>query len=69
MMVKEVKYRDVERTMIDAGWQVLRTSGSHEIWVGPDGKEKLSIPRHDKVTAGVVRQIIKTLPHTPDNWR
>lgn len=69
-MVKEVKYRDIERFLIDAGWVVVRQSGSHIYWVSPDGTGRLSIPPHKgKVSPGVVRQIIKTLPDAPDSWR
>ena len=69
-MVKEVKYRHVKRFLIDSGWRVLRTSASHEIWGGPNGTDRLSIPRHgDKVSPGVVRQIITALPNSPTQWR
>jgi predicted RNA binding protein YcfA (HicA-like mRNA interferase family) len=26
------KYRDVRRALRDAGWEVLRQRGSHEVW-------------------------------------
>jgi predicted RNA binding protein YcfA (HicA-like mRNA interferase family) len=32
------KYRDVKRALRNAGWDLLRTAGSHEIWAHPDGK-------------------------------
>ena len=69
-MVNEVKYRDVERFLREASWTVARQSGSHILWVSPDRTERLSIPPHGgKVSPGVVRQIIKTVPDTPKNWR
>jgi predicted RNA binding protein YcfA (HicA-like mRNA interferase family) len=69
-MVNEVKYRDIERFLSNAGWTVTRQTGSHIMWTSPDGKQRLSIPPHKgKVSPGVVRQIMKTLPDTPDNWR
>lgn len=69
-MVKEVKYRDVQRFLVDSGWRLLRTSASHEIWGGPNPGERLSIPKHGgKVSPGVIRQVIKVVPNTPDNWR
>jgi predicted RNA binding protein YcfA (HicA-like mRNA interferase family) len=32
------KYRDVKRALRAAGWERLRTAGSHEIWAHPDGR-------------------------------
>jgi predicted RNA binding protein YcfA (HicA-like mRNA interferase family) len=32
------KYRDVKRALRTAGWEGLRTAGSHEIWTHPDGR-------------------------------
>ena len=69
-MVNEVKYRDIERFLIDAGWTVTRQTGSHIHWKGPNGKGRLQIPPHrGKVSPGVVRQIIKALPDSPEEWR
>jgi predicted RNA binding protein YcfA (HicA-like mRNA interferase family) len=68
-MVKEVKYREVERFLLDQGWSVLRTRGSHEIWGGPGGNGRLTIPRHGKVSAGVVRDVMRELPDVPISWR
>lgn len=68
-MTKEVKYRDIESFLREAGWTVIRQSGSHILWAGPDG-DRLSIPPHKgKVSPGVVRQIIKTVPGAPSEWR
>jgi predicted RNA binding protein YcfA (HicA-like mRNA interferase family) len=33
------KYRDVRRALRDAGWQIIRTAGSHEMWQSPDGRQ------------------------------
>lgn len=33
------KYRDVIRALRDAGWERVRTRGSHEVWRHPDGRE------------------------------
>jgi predicted RNA binding protein YcfA (HicA-like mRNA interferase family) len=33
------KYRDVVRALRDAGWERIRTRGSHEIWRDPEGRE------------------------------
>jgi HicA-like toxin of HicAB toxin-antitoxin system len=29
------KYREVREALIDAGWQVVRQRGSHEVWGHP----------------------------------
>jgi len=46
------KYREIRAALIDAGWQVLRQRGSHEIWGKPGenvrivvaGKDSDSVP-------------------------
>jgi predicted RNA binding protein YcfA (HicA-like mRNA interferase family) len=30
------KYKEVRAALIDAGWTVVRQSGSHEVWSHPD---------------------------------
>lgn len=32
------KYRDVRRIPRKNGWTMVRTTGSHERWSGPDGR-------------------------------
>ncbi|MGI8731278.1 MAG: type II toxin-antitoxin system HicA family toxin [Solirubrobacteraceae bacterium] len=32
------KYREVRAALRNAGWSVMRVSGSHEIWSHPDGR-------------------------------
>jgi len=39
------KYREVRRALRDAGWSLVRVSGSHEVWSHPDS-------RHLSVAAG-----------------
>lgn len=69
-MVNEVKYREIERFLTDAGWTVIRQTGSHIQWKGPNGKGRLQIPPHGGVVSkGVVRQIIKAIPDAPEEWR
>lgn len=69
-MPKPQKYRDVIKVVKANGWVFLRDGkGSHELWGLPDGAEKESIPRHGEVSAGVVGQLMKKLPRTPQSWR
>ena len=32
------KYREVKWALRDAGWSLVRTTGSHEVWGHPDGR-------------------------------
>jgi predicted RNA binding protein YcfA (HicA-like mRNA interferase family) len=55
------KYREVRRALIDAGWQVIRRRGPHEVWTRADstariviaGKDSDSVP---KGTLGSIRR-------------
>ena len=69
MVVKEVKQREVEKFLEDHGWQLARTRGGHNVWRSSDGSQVIAIPRHGRVSPGVVRQIMKAQPGTPDEWR
>ncbi|WP_320670992.1 type II toxin-antitoxin system HicA family toxin [Patulibacter defluvii] len=37
------KYRDVRRILRQNGWTMVRVTGSHERWRGPDGRST-SVP-------------------------
>jgi predicted RNA binding protein YcfA (HicA-like mRNA interferase family) len=55
------KYRDVRRALIDAGWQVIRRRGSHEVWARVDSTERIIIAGKDsdsvpKGTLGSIRR-------------
>jgi predicted RNA binding protein YcfA (HicA-like mRNA interferase family) len=55
------KYRDVRKTLTDAGWLVVRRRGSHEVWarfgsgvrIIVAGKDSDSVP---KGTLGSIRR-------------
>ncbi|MGO3151268.1 MAG: type II toxin-antitoxin system HicA family toxin [Galactobacter sp.] len=66
-MVVPQKYRDVVSVLRRNGWQLLRTSGSHEVWRSPAGR-RFVIPRHGDVSAGVVRQLVSLLEEKPKGW-
>lgn len=68
-MVKEVKQHEIERFLAAAGWRLARTKGGHNVWISPDGTQRLPIPRHGTVSPGVVRQVIRALPDAPKEWR
>ena len=69
-MPKPQKYRDVIKFVKTQGWVFLRQGkGSHEMWGLPDESVKESKPAHGEVTAGIIGQLIKKLPNSPQNWR
>ncbi|WP_396129970.1 type II toxin-antitoxin system HicA family toxin [Agromyces aerolatus] len=68
-MVREVRHREVEQFLAASGWRVLRSKGGHDVWGSPNGSDSLAIPRHSRVSPGVVRQIITKLPNAPRSWR
>lgn len=72
-MPKPQKYRDVIRVAKANGWMLIRRGkGDHEIWGLPDAhtaNDKHTIPHHSQVSAGIIGDLIKKLPHTPHNWR
>lgn len=68
-MAKEVRQREVEKFLQDSGWTLLRSKGGHNVWGNPDKTARLAIPHHRMISAGVVRQVIKTVPNTPANWQ
>jgi predicted RNA binding protein YcfA (HicA-like mRNA interferase family) len=66
--VKDAKRADVERFLTHQGWEHVRTKGSHGIWQKPESKP-LSIPRHGKVSPGVLRQVEKQVGFVPKEWK
>jgi predicted RNA binding protein YcfA (HicA-like mRNA interferase family) len=44
------KYSDVRAALIDAGWQVVRQRGSHEVWAHPDRGERIVVAGKDRDT-------------------
>jgi predicted RNA binding protein YcfA (HicA-like mRNA interferase family) len=47
------KYKEVRRALLDAGWQVIRQRGSHEIWAHSDRDERLVVAGKDSDTVPV----------------
>jgi predicted RNA binding protein YcfA (HicA-like mRNA interferase family) len=47
------KYRDVRRALEDAGWQVVRQRGSHEVWAHPDRQGRIVVAGKDSATVPV----------------
>jgi len=53
------KYSDVRAALIDAGWQVVRQRGSHEVWAHPDREDRIVVAGkdHDSVPPGTLGSI------------
>lgn len=53
------KYSDVRAALIDAGWQVVRQRGSHEVWAHPDREDRIVVAGKDRdtVPAGTLGSI------------
>jgi predicted RNA binding protein YcfA (HicA-like mRNA interferase family) len=46
------KYREVKKILSRAGWRVIRTTGSHQVWRHEDGRQVV-VPGGGKNSAGV----------------
>lgn len=67
--MKEIKRKEAEAELSKAGWIVIRQTGKHDVWASPDRTATVAVPRHKTVSPGVVRQIAKRLPTTPNGWQ
>ncbi|AUM17346.1 MULTISPECIES: type II toxin-antitoxin system HicA family toxin [Rhodococcus] len=60
-MIAEQPTRKIQKLLKESGFTPQRTSGSHEIWDGPNGTT-VSVPiGHRTVSPGVVRQVNKAI--------
>lgn len=50
------KKRDIERELASAGGKPLRSGGSHDVWVMPDGRVVV-VPRHREIPRWTAEQI------------
>jgi len=53
------KFRDVRKALAEAGWSVVRRSGSHEIWAHPGREERIVVAGKgsDTVPVGTLASI------------
>ncbi|MCL2595056.1 MAG: type II toxin-antitoxin system HicA family toxin [Promicromonosporaceae bacterium] len=63
-----MKRRDVVAALSAAGCRLLRDKGGHTVFACPCGKHSAPLPRHGKITPGVVRGLIKYMPCLPEGW-
>ena len=63
-----MKRRDVERALRANGCSPIRNTGGHEVWGCPCGAHIAPLPRHNAISAGVVRNVEKLMACLPDGW-
>jgi predicted RNA binding protein YcfA (HicA-like mRNA interferase family) len=53
------KYRDVRKALTEAGWHVIRQSGSHEVWAHSDHEARIVVAgkNSDTVPVGTLGSI------------
>lgn len=47
------KYREVRMALIEAGWEVVRQRGSHEVWAHPERSDRIVVAGKDSATVPV----------------
>ncbi len=66
--MKEAKRSEVERFLRQQGYAVGRDSGNHTWWT-KDGARSIPLPRHNRISPGVLRSIEKVIGHLPAEWK
>lgn len=70
MNLKPLKYRDVIRKARKAGFVFRRnTGGTHEIWWHEVKKKTCVIPHHHEVKTGTLRNIIRQMGLTLEEFQ
>ena len=60
---EQVKYRDVERVLKNAGWWLKSNDGPHEKWT--NGRDAVHVPRHKEINEYTAKSIIKKARNNP----
>ncbi|WP_405217013.1 type II toxin-antitoxin system HicA family toxin [Agrococcus sp. Ld7] len=66
--MKEAKRSEVERFLRSEGYEVASESGGHQKWSRP-GARSIPLPRHSRISPGVLRSIEKIVGHVPESWK
>jgi hypothetical protein len=68
--MKPMTKRQVVAALLRQECRKLSDSGRHEKWGCPLNcrQHVTSLPRHDEITAGVVRNLIRDLKCLPEGW-
>lgn len=67
-MASPMRYRDVERTLLNNGCKWREGKGSHVVWYCPCGRHIVPVQKHGMVSAGVVADVVKKLACLPKGW-
>ena len=67
-LVRSMSKRDVIRALTGADCHKLRDKGDHEVWGCPCGEHQTSLPRHNTITAGVIRAMTRHMACLPKGW-
>ena len=51
--------RAVHKHLRKSGWELTRSSGSHDVFTHPEAKHHIPVPRHKQLKAPLVRGILK----------
>jgi mRNA interferase HicA len=60
---RTVKYKDVARELLNAGWWLKSDNGPHEKWT--NGRDVMPVPRHKEINEYTARGIIKKAKNNP----
>lgn len=66
--MKEAKRTAVEKFLLQQGYQVSRDDGRHTWWKKP-GSRSIPLPRHKRISPGVLRDIEKAVGAVPREWK
>lgn len=65
---KEAKRSEVEKFLREQGYSVASDKGDHTKWSKP-GVRSIPLPRHNRISPGVLRSIEKVIGWLPDEWK
>jgi predicted RNA binding protein YcfA (HicA-like mRNA interferase family) len=54
-----VKRTALEGELRALGWYFLKHGGSHDLWVHPERKRKLAVPRHKEIKEYLARSLLR----------
>ncbi len=66
--MREAKRSDVERFLRRQGYEVARDDGRHTWWARPNSRS-IPLPRHNRISPGVLRDIERVVGFVPDEWK
>jgi mRNA interferase HicA len=52
-----MKRKELERKLREAGWQLLRHGGKHDVWT--NGTIEEPVPRHPEINEMLARKILR----------